>query len=1747
MASSMLFGCVMPARATNVTEETVIDSFPAKSCSFTISSANIESDFFVTQSDEKIDDILNPQLVIDDISMIKCSEEESGFAVSYKFVAIPIENKINDSEYLESIVLPQSAEEYNAIEETDHTGFLPKSRALVYAMAVTDNGEAFFAANIVHFNDAAFEDNSDEIDEDSVISSTSSSAATNNESDLNATAEATDELPIEATDQSSIKAPDQSPIEATDQSPIEATDEPSAESNTELSLVDTSEVNDAATAETSDETIPEATPDDTAEGTDEISVETNNASTAADIIESTQDAVKESADDSQLYCTTSETDYAIGFKGEKIAFNIPDQNVDYTVKVLASASENMKSAVCITQVVNTDSAPVSIESLTPGTYYLSANYYLDPDNPNKISASSPNRAKLIVGEVPDVAVTEAASSEEKGTISISGNANCSYALISAYGSTQEPEKVTAKDGDCFVIQKVPGHYVVSFPLVSTATSSMADELFAGSHWKEVIVSVKSTDITKISLGIQSTMYANGGTFECPQEYIGHFDVYIMPPEAEDTRVTFASSDSTIATIDENGYLRTYKKAGTAIITATSLACPEVSMSLNVTVNELNSKKDYYTAKTFKPSKNVISVDVGKTAEIAMIGDSIARNMGRVSFIGPVGCSVSDYGYFYFNSNGKTKDLILTGLFPGHYYMTALLTRKTSNDRLNQLEKIIEVNVNGYNLNSKTAYRNGKKLSGWINVEKVPLENSDNSYLITSSGRIENTESLTAYIDPLTKEAVRGGIYTIGKKRYLFSEDGWLMKSSKTGVSNNKTLYSDDMYCINTDGEFNTGWQTPLDSSGVSLNTEYYFDPITCKKTVNSWVPKGKSLTYVDSNGVLSVKTDGITTLPGSDNINKTYCFKNGAIQTGFVFVSSSNELYVSSSKASFAYYFDPQNGGAAATGFFAVKGKKYYADNLGHISLNRVFTYRNGETEELYYANKIGAIPENCFVSDLNGDRYYAGANGKLLKNTRKSINGKMCIFDENGVLNSYAEGQESEFYYEEGGKLVKAYFKSSNAKKSANGIAFYKDQECSSILKNSWLSDSSGNKKAYIKSSGKMLTGIAQVAGKTLYFEDSGLLASEEGIITANRKYYYHNSNGEIETTQGFNRTGIGFIYVKDKNGVLANGQVTISKRKYCFKDGILVYSTDSTYRTISFNGTVYVTNRGSAPSTIQQAQECYIPTGNVYIVGNMLVGKNGTPYSGMFIGSNTKYFFENGMMKKNTAVISSGKLYLFGNDGTAQSGWKKFSGKVIDLDNSGKYETVYDQNCYFYLDPKTNIACTGWKTMQAPSTNGRGTLCLDGQNNPISSNVKKKIYFCETNTENLPLGALVCNTDHPVKGVIYRFGPDGSPKTGSQGKVYTQEMSDSATLEYYLNPDGTLASGRTEVIVNGQKTYYYYSPKDHKLQRSVIRKTGGKWYYYGNNGQQSTSFFGQIKGGDLDIIAEYNRDGSIRRFLYEDSDAPQQIKNAFVRCNVGDYFVIGNNGMPVTGMIDIPVGIQGNFDGQKILIENDGFCDFNDIQMPNPWDDYKIPYYLKKYSGKTYVMHDGVVALATGKEIEISDYSLLSTADQNNLDNISSLLSRSGKSLTVWIQEDGTVKESSFIIDGRIMHTDKYGVVKENLSDFYKQNGSWFTSLANGDDNSGYCDIDLVDHATSEHVKGRIHKDASGKIKSFTLLSQDAAFKTYYDTGNTLTGIYRIDDHQYICLKKGKLTTGKQKLSWSKYPSTMYFAPDYAIGYID
>lgn len=394
---------------------------------------------------------------------------------------------------------------------------------------------------------------------------------------------------------------------------------------------------------------------------------------------------------------------------------------------------------------------------------------------------------------------------------------------------------------------------------------------------------------------------------------------------------------------------------------------------------------------------------------------------------------------------------------GWYYLQG-------NTRLLGLQKIggatYYFNANGYRVTGpvkigKSTYffrpSNGKLCSGVSGLKQFSNDKSTYYYFTSAkNGTISTSKWLKVkgkYYYADSTGQIKLGTIKVGKKLYHITKTGRL-------TSYKKSTYDKKYYYAASNGVLKTG----LQKIGNRL---YYFNKTTGQR----------------QSGTIKVG-------------NYTYHFntQSGYARTGWVKLKDSSGTYQ-------WYYFDKNC--RRLSGFQTISKKLYYLDPKQNDARVQNGWYKIGS--HYYYFNSKGVV-QTGFVT-INGKTYYTSASG-VRKKGWQTVNGRRYYMDKTtGVMKTGWFTYNGKKYYLNPVKSSTTYGAAKTGFVKISGSWYYFNSD--GTMRTGWLLD---NMKYYYfdKSTGKMLTGVQKIDGKTYNFGTSGSFTaniSGSWTIRVNRK----------------------------------------------------------------------------------------------------------------------------------------------------------------------------------------------------------------------------------------------------------------------------------------------------------------------------------------------------------------------------------------------------------------------------------------------------------------------------------------------------------------------------------------------------------------------------------------------------------------------------------------------------------------------
>lgn len=225
--------------------------------------------------------------------------------------------------------------------------------------------------------------------------------------------------------------------------------------------------------------------------------------------------------------------------------------------------------------------------------------------------------------------------KEGGSATLSAKILPEDALAEKAVFTSDNESVAVVDQNGVITAKAVG----SAKIMVTAGDITAECLITVTETPKVV------EVTSVKLDKSDSVLTEGTTLK--------LNAIISPSNADDKRITFTSSNKSVATVDSKGLVTAVKK-GSAVITAT--ATNGKKASITVTVEELNLTEKP-VVQTYVYTESDVFVVLGKCEQDATI---------KVTDGNSVITTKSDHGFYSarVKNNSSTIDIKITATVPG---------------------------------------------------------------------------------------------------------------------------------------------------------------------------------------------------------------------------------------------------------------------------------------------------------------------------------------------------------------------------------------------------------------------------------------------------------------------------------------------------------------------------------------------------------------------------------------------------------------------------------------------------------------------------------------------------------------------------------------------------------------------------------------------------------------------------------------------------------------------------------------------------------------------------------------------------------------------------------------------------------------------------------------------------------------------------------------------------------------------------
>ena len=441
------------------------------------------------------------------------------------------------------------------------------------------------------------------------------------------------------------------------------------------------------------------------------------------------------------------------------------------------------------------------------------------------------------------------------------------------------------------------------------------------------------------------------------------------------------------------------------------------------------------------------------------------------------------------------------------------------------------------------------------------------------------------------------------------------------------------------------------------------------------------------------------------------------------------------------YYFDPNQGGAAAVGPANVNGKYFLYDENGVRYSGSGTPVINGNKYFVQYGVlKSGWLKLADWQMYFDPETYVA-ATGIT------HIDGKAYLFDKNGVeiLKSRTEVVDGKkYWFQPDGSLMSGWAK-------LGDWQMYFDPE------------------TYVAA-----TGVSEINGKYYIFDGNGVLRTGSGTPVIDGKKYWIKEDNTLGS--GWLNLGVYKMYFNTETFEAVTGLNSIDGKRWLFDSNGMLYAKSGT--PVVEGSKYWFTDDGSLGTG-------WLNMGSWKMYFDPETCKGAT---GICEVEGKKRLFDNNclLIEGSGMFVVNGKKYCIDGQGNAYTGWY----------NAGTYK--------MYFDPNTGEAATGIKTIDGTKylfdqngvqINGNGTFMHGSKKYYMVNGVPMtgwqmvgpyKMYF-DPITGEAATGVKV------IDGKTYFFDSNGVISSGRQfinGKTY------------YYKSDGTLYRNEW-VVFNGEKIY--------------------------------------------------------------------------------------------------------------------------------------------------------------------------------------------------------------------------------------------------------------------------------------------------------------------------------------------------------
>ena len=544
-----------------------------------------------------------------------------------------------------------------------------------------------------------------------------------------------------------------------------------------------------------------------------------------------------------------------------------------------------------------------------------------------------------------------------------------------------------------------------------------------------------------------------------------------------------------------------------------------------------------------------------------------------------------------------------------------------------------------------------------------VKDAGKKYYVGYDGAMQTGVFWISTYDEDKKEYVSKQIYADGSG-IINEQQGWkkdsagnlyYVKKDGSAAINEIVEIGSEKYYLDYNGQMETGKINIYDSESGDYN--YYVTDSNGAFIKDNWVRTDLEWYYAGKDGKLYrnqwakryyFMDDGSMAVGAAEIDGKTYVFDENGKKEGIVGEKDGWQLYDGN------WYYTKD--GEAYDGW--LDGTYYISD--GKMATNIEVPAENAE-DRYCYVGADGKVQKGWRYDSGLHEWQYADKDEKtkeylLAKQEWKQINGTWYYFDEYSIMvsNTIKNINEKLYEFANSGAWIPRDLSAQGWKQSETGAWYYVNADGSLNTKEK---KKIGNLTYYFYNDGEMIS-------NSLYSE-----YSSDGF-----KYYWINSNGNIDEGTGWRQTKWGSWYYLE-NGNIVTGNKKVNGSEYYFNPSMYIGMREDNGRYYLYDdsGTRQVWTNGWYQAIVY-GETCWYNFVSGKPASGWLngyyFGYNGYMTSGYVSTMSGIYMFDkDGHLRTNGWICENGTWYYAGKTGRLYTGERKIGGVTYLFDDMGRW----------------------------------------------------------------------------------------------------------------------------------------------------------------------------------------------------------------------------------------------------------------------------------------------------------------------------------------------------------------------------------------------------------------------------------------------------------------------------------------------